>query len=269
MEPEDLYGLPLERFTDERNALAKERRNDGRRDEAEEVSKLRKPSIAAWAVNQLVRTQRRDIAALCDAGDALREAQEKLLSGGGDADALRDAVEAVRVAVEQLTDRARGLLSSEGNELSPATLARVSETLNAAALDQDARAKVQGGCLVRELHHVGLGALEAGPTSGPAASRSRRSSSKRAAGGQASRGEKPQAVRVAAARRAEADARHRAERTARDLATAQERRDRAAGELRGAEEALRDAEERLATAEEAAADALRELEALQRKGRHT
>ena len=135
MEPEDLYGLPLERFTDERNALAKERRNDGRRDEAEEVSKLRKPSIAAWAVNQLVRTQRRDIAALCDAGDALREAQEKLLSGGGDADALRDAVEAVRVAVEQLTDRARGLLSSEGNELSPATLARVSETLNAAALN--------------------------------------------------------------------------------------------------------------------------------------
>ncbi len=159
MEPKELYGLPLERFTEERNALVKGLRKGGRREEATEVSNLRKPSVAAWAVNQLVRTQRRDVASLFEAGDALREAQSQLLSGRGEADALRDAVEAERVAVDQLTQRARGLLSSEGHELTVATLQRVSETLNAAALDEDLRAQVSDGCLVRELHHVGLGRL--------------------------------------------------------------------------------------------------------------
>ena len=70
---------------------------------------------------------------------------------------------------------------------------------------------------------------------------------------------------AAAARKAEAEARRRAEQTARDLSAAQERRGGAALALRRAEKALRDAEERLATAERAAADASRELEQL-RKG---
>ena len=58
MEPDDLYGLPLDRFVAERGALAKALRADGRRDEASRVAALRKPSVAAWAVNQLARTQR-------------------------------------------------------------------------------------------------------------------------------------------------------------------------------------------------------------------
>ena len=57
MDANKLYGLPLERFTEERNALAKRLREEGQRDEAATVSKLRKPSVAAWAVNQIVRTQ--------------------------------------------------------------------------------------------------------------------------------------------------------------------------------------------------------------------
>ena len=81
MEPSDLYGLPLERFTEERNALAKKLRQEGRREQATEVSKLRKPSMAAWAVNQLVRTQRREVEALFKSGDGLQSAQAKLLKG--------------------------------------------------------------------------------------------------------------------------------------------------------------------------------------------
>ena len=42
MDPRDLYGLPLEEFTAERNALAKQLRRDGQRERADEVSKLRK-----------------------------------------------------------------------------------------------------------------------------------------------------------------------------------------------------------------------------------
>jgi hypothetical protein len=265
MEPEDLYGLPLERFTEERNALVKALRKEGRRDEATELSKLRKPSVAAWAVNQLVRTQRRDVAALFEAGDALQEAQAQLLAGRGEADALRGAVEAERAAVDQLTHRASGLLSSEGHELKPAMLERVSDTLNAAALDQDLRAQVRGGSLERELHHVGLGGLGAAPA--PKTVRGGGASAKKPADRKREERGAPKQTRsaeAAAARKAEAEARRRAEKTARELKTAESRRDRAAGEFSKTREALRDAESAVASAQEAATGAIRELEELRR-----
>jgi hypothetical protein len=261
MEPQELYGLPLERFTEERNALVKALRKEGRRDDAAEVSKLRKPSVAAWAVNQLVRTQRRDLAALFEAGDTLQQAQTELLAGRGEADALRDAVEAERAAVDQLTDKARGLLSSQGQELTSATLERVSETLNAAALDEELRAQMREGCLEHELHHVGLGGLgAAAPTASGGLGKP--ASKKPAARPGARRGREDQArpVKSGVTRKAEAEARRRAERAARELRAAQSRRDRVAAESRRVEEALRHAEATLARAEEAAADAARELE---------
>ncbi|MGH2841808.1 MAG: hypothetical protein ACRDKY_13385, partial [Solirubrobacteraceae bacterium] len=79
MDASDLYGLPLDRFVPERGALAKALKSEGRRDEAAGVAGLRKPSVAGWAVNQLVRTQGRDVQELFDAGDALRDAQADLL----------------------------------------------------------------------------------------------------------------------------------------------------------------------------------------------
>ena len=159
MGPNDLYGLPLDRFTFERDALAKRLRSEGQHDQAERVVKLRKPSLAAWAVNQLVRTQRREIDALFKAGDALQRAQAALLSGKGDAGSLREAAEAERRALDGLTVKARGLLSSEGHELSQAKLEQVAETLHAAAIDPDSREQTKDGCLERELRHVGLGGL--------------------------------------------------------------------------------------------------------------
>ena len=58
--PEDLYGLPLSRFIPERDALVKALRSEKRRDDAAAAARMRKPSVAAWAVNQLVRTQAQD-----------------------------------------------------------------------------------------------------------------------------------------------------------------------------------------------------------------
>jgi hypothetical protein len=245
MEPHDLYGLPLEQFTERRNALARELRRDGRRDEAATVSKLRKPSVAAWAVNQLVRTQRREVDALFSAGDALAQAQADLLANSGEASALRKAVDAERAAVELLTDKARGLLNADGHELTQARLEQVAETLHAAALDEDARIDVEGGCLERELRHIGLG------PAGPAAPRS--GSRKKARSG--SRAEKAGAARPSktqAARRAEAAARRQLERASRELRAAQSRRERVAEELRDADAAVDAARERVAEAKQAA-----------------
>jgi hypothetical protein len=174
MEGDDLYILPPERFVPERAALVRVLRAAGRRAEAGEVAGLRKPSVAAWAVNQLVRTQGEAVAELFAAGDALRAAQASLLAGKGDGRALRDAARRERDAVDALVASARGLLtSSDGGELSASAVERVSETLHAAALDEDARAQVRDGRLARELRHAGLGVGDGGlvAAAAPAAKR--------------------------------------------------------------------------------------------------
>jgi hypothetical protein len=243
----DLYGLPLERFIAERSALAKQLRADGQREESARVAKLSKPSVAAWAVNQLVRTQHAAVSELFEAGDELRRAHGELLAGSGDPGALRRASDRERDAVQQLTSTARGLLTSDGHELSGAMLERVGETLHAAALDEDARAKVADGCLERELRHVGLGG-------GPAVrnpSKARREPDKRA--------ERERAERQKAARKTAADARRETQRAARELRAAEQRRDRAAAALDDAEAEVSDAQLRAEDAERAYQEAERAL----------
>jgi hypothetical protein len=269
----DLYGLPLERFVPERSALAKALRAGGNREEAARVAALRKPSVAAWTVNQLVRTQRQGTAELFEAGDAVQRAQSELLAGAGDARALRAVAARERDAVEALVALARGLLGADGHEPTAATLERVGETLHAAALDLEARALVREGRLERELRRAGFGEgeLVAGAVAGGPAQR-RPAVRERAGRGKAARGpsdgdpaerdqaerdqaerdqaerereererereERERAERRRAARSAEAAARRAAERAAREVSVARERRDRAAATLREADEAL-------------------------------
>jgi hypothetical protein len=161
MDGDELYGLPLDRFVPERAALAKALRSDGDRAGATEVAALRKPSVAAWAVNQLVRTQPRAVKELYASGDELVRVQEALMSGVGDSRSLREANTRERSAVDALLALARGLLTSDGIELSPAILERVGDTLHAAALDGAARDAIRDGRLERELQHAGLGAVGA------------------------------------------------------------------------------------------------------------
>lgn len=258
IEPQELYGLALDQFTPARNALAKELRGQGRGEDAAAVAKLRKPSVAAWAVNQLVRTQQRDVDALFVAGDTLRRAQADLLAGRGDPSALRAAVEQEREAVAGLVSKARGLLNSDGHELSQSRLEQVAETLHAAALEDDARAAMRDGCLERELRHVGLGSLDA-PTRG-AKAKARRPSGR--ATGSAGSDRRERAAAAKAAREAEATATRRLERATREERSAEQRRDRAAAELASAEEALARARDALADAQTQAEQARRALEQL-------
>jgi hypothetical protein len=271
-DPRDLYGLPLDRFVPERTALVKALRRDGQADQAKEVAALRKPSVAAWAVNQLVRTQAREIAALFAAGDDLVQAQSDLLAGQGDAGALREAVTRERETVKVLVELSRGLLSSAGHELTPATLERVSQSLHAAALDDEARAEVNHGCLVRELRHTGLGAsgLEAQsapPSRGrskaaqPGPSTSKRSSAAPSAVAD-KRAKRELAERRKAARQAQTSARRATERAEGELQAAQTRRDQAAAALQEAEDALSTAREQAEKAAREHDRAVRELEQL-------
>lgn len=157
MDVEELYGLPLERFVPERNALTRELRAAGKRDEAAQVASLRKPSVAARAVNQLARTHRRELHRLFTAGDALSEVQSSVLAGQAGGRDLSEAHARERDAVSALVEAASPLLTAEGLTPSASVLERIGETLHAAALDDDARKPVDEGRLERELRHVGLG----------------------------------------------------------------------------------------------------------------
>ena len=283
MEIDDLYGLPFDEFVPARNALARDLRKAGKRDEAAEVAALRKPSVAAWAVDQLVRTQRKAVSELFDAGDALRAAQDDVLAGRGDGQTLRAAVARERGAVDVLAVSARGLLTADGHELSPTIIERVADTLHAAALDDEAREQVREGRLERELRHVGLGALGAAPagaTARPAAKKkttarkpaTNRTAEKpatnrtaeRSAREERERARREQAEARAAARAAEREARRRVDHAERAQKVAAERRDRAAealteadAELDAAETELREAKAQLASAQDASRDAAR------------
>jgi len=256
---DDLYGAPFDRFVPQRTELAKTLRKDGRRDEAAEVAALRKPSVAAWAVNQLIRTQARSVKDLFGAGDALRRAHEQAASGRGDAQALRKATQEERAAVDTLIEAARGLLTSDGHELSPTVIDRVAETLRAAALDPDARAQVSEGRLERELRHVGLGFLgDTGPApkrKAPAAKRKQDQAQK----AKAEARERKRAQALKEARAAEKDARRELERAQKAADSAQARRDKAAAALDDADRELADAQaqaEAATTAHDRAAQAL-------------
>jgi len=151
-----LYGLPREDFIGERDALAKELRAGGRREEATAVKALAKPTVAAWAANQAVRSQKRSARELWKAGDQLSAAHDAVLAGKGSGAKLREATERERAAVERLVDAARGLLSSSGGDLSEATIERVRETLHAGAIDPEAREEIAGGRTARERAPQGL-----------------------------------------------------------------------------------------------------------------
>ena len=270
--PEDLYGLPLDRFISERAALVKALRGEKRREEASEVAALKKPSVAAWAVNQLVRTQPKGLRALFDAGDDLVRAQAQAAAGKGGGDAMREATHRQRDAVRQLLEAGEGLLNSAGQALSQATMERVGETLGAAAFDEEARRQVTGGCLTHELRFVGVGIeglappsedKERNPRPAPRKEKPRKEKPRQSAAntGQA-QAERAAARRQAAAlkdaRQTEARARRAATRAQKELAAAEARHEVAAASLRDAETLLataadqaQEAEAQLAAAEQA------------------
>jgi hypothetical protein len=154
-----LYGLPLERFTVERNALAKRLRGDGDREAAKRVAALRKPSVAAWTINQLVRSRPKDVTEFARAAAALRDAQAALIERRGSSAALREARAVEREAADRLVELARGLFPG-GREAGQATLERVAATLHAATAEQDVLTAVLSGRLLTEREPSGFGDLQ-------------------------------------------------------------------------------------------------------------
>ena len=129
-----LFELGLDEFTAARNELAKRLKQEGEADAAEHVRGLAKPSVAAWAVNQLARRETELMRSLLNVGARLRSAQERSLKGERAADELRAAQAEEREVIRKLTRAAEGLLREAGRPASGTTLERVSSILRAAAV---------------------------------------------------------------------------------------------------------------------------------------
>jgi len=124
-----LFRLPLAEFTGERNTLAARLKKEGRRDDAERVKLLAKPSVSAWAVNQLYWDHREAFNDLMASGKRLRPAQKLRLAGK--VASVRDSLDARREALVHLSDLAAELLRDAGSNPSLDTLRRVTTTLEA------------------------------------------------------------------------------------------------------------------------------------------
>ena len=124
-----LFTLPLEEFTASRNALASQLKKTGRREEAERVKALGKPSISAWAVNQLYWKHRSAYNELIAAGERVLGAHAAQLAGkGGD---MREALEARREVLTRLSRLAAVTLTEAGHNPTPEKIHRLTTTLEA------------------------------------------------------------------------------------------------------------------------------------------
>jgi hypothetical protein len=212
---DSLYGLPLEEFTRARNEAATELRREGRREEADEIKALRKPSTVAGAVNRLVREHRDEVEEYLAAASALRDAQ---LGGKGD--------------VAAATKRARETL----DRLVQLAGAEARQTLQAAAVDDGSAEELRRGRLERELEPGGFGTLLSHAQPAPAKARQTKPMPKKPDDRAARAKVREAEETLNAARSEERQARRRWEQTQGDLARAEavvEKAQRELARLRG------------------------------------
>ena len=249
---DELYGLPPGEFSRARDARAKEVRGDGDREAADAIKGLRKPTVAAWALNQLARRRAKDVGRLVEAGEELRAAQEELLAGG-DRAAFQKAASRERELVADLSAGATAMASEEG-ERGAGLQEKIAGTLHAAALDEETAEELRAGRLVREREAIGgFGAPGEGPPPRAKPSKPRpakRGRSKRQPGRAAA-----DRQQVTAARTDERHARRELEAATRALEHAQERAEAAKAHAAEATERARTTKERLKEAKRAEAAA--------------
>ena len=155
-DPADLYLLPLDQFTAARDHLAGWLRTEGRGEEAAEVTRLRKPSLVASALNRASRSNPGLVERLVESHRQLRRA--------GSMEAVQSASEARRQAVAALAEAAAGVIRADGRPVSSQTRERITSTLLAVATDPEGESMLEEGRLVHDLEPSGSGWGEMGLT---------------------------------------------------------------------------------------------------------
>ena len=223
-----LFHGPLEEFTPARNELAKSLRSDGDAAAADWVKGLAKPSRAAWLVNQLAGRKPKEVRRLLAAGERLRAAQEEMLAGATDREALREAAREEQRAIDSLVKTAEAI--GREHQVGPQILTRVGETLQAASSDPDVAEAIRAGRLPREQRAASIGLV--GPATPAAPARKR---------GGKDRGASERRERQQRAKRRQA--------AERKLAAAEKRRERERAAIERARESVEEGERKVHAAE--------------------
>ncbi|WP_427168239.1 hypothetical protein ACQF4J_43280 [Streptomyces sp. C1-1] len=274
---DELYGLRPQDFTAARDARAAEARRAGDRALAGKIGKLRRPSLAAWASNLLVRERPEDIEPLLRVGEGLRQAHRDL-----DGAQLRELSRQQHLVINALSRQARQLTAQAGHPVGEDVQREVEGILHAVLADPDAAREWAAGHLVKAFDQtVGFPAAAdvarprtARPARAAPARKEARPSEKRRQKAdeerrrrlEQARRDAEEAERVLDARREEAAA---ADRQADDaqaaVRTVEQRISELSEELANLEEQRRQAETTAGNARDQAADADRRLRDARRK----
>ena len=152
-----LFALPLDRFVAERNALAAALKRERRADDSARVKELTRPSLPAWALNQVYWQARDDFDRLTAAGDRMRDAQRQAL-GGRDVD-QREPGRERQQAVRAVVDRAVSLVRAAGQTVTGAARQRIAVTADAIAAYGSRPRVYTPGRMQQELDPPGFEAL--------------------------------------------------------------------------------------------------------------
>jgi hypothetical protein len=152
-----LYAEPLGDFTPARDAAAKAAATGegADKDLAARVKALKKPSVAAWSVNVLVRREGDQIDQVLALGESLRAAAESM-SG----DDLRALTRQRRQLTNALAGTARDLAREQDVRLTAAVVDQVEGMLTAAMLDPVAAQLVRSGLVLTAFTSTGVSELD-------------------------------------------------------------------------------------------------------------
>ncbi|GAB2715259.1 hypothetical protein [Nocardia thraciensis] len=147
-----LYALDPAEFVAARDEQVKAARADGNRQLATAIGKLRRPTVAAWAVNLLAREAPDEVASLLQLGAALQDAQRRL-SG----EQLRSLTTQRQQVVNALARKTGQLAAEHERPLGEGVLREVGQTLHAALADPGVAEEVRTGTLTTAANYEGFG----------------------------------------------------------------------------------------------------------------
>lgn len=149
---DELYGLPADQFIGARAAYVKQAKAEGERELAASVQALKKPTVAAWLVNQLARQHRDELGVLVELGAEMRRG----LSGIS-AEDMRELTKRRFQLVAALVKRAGEIAAEAGRGVGADTSSAIQASLEATLSDQASADAVVAGRLSEPLSVSGFG----------------------------------------------------------------------------------------------------------------
>jgi len=194
-EGEKLLAVDPGEFVDERDRLVRQLRGEDRRDDADIVAGVPKPTVVVFAVNRAARDRPK---AAVGAAEAARKVMETQVAG--EPESFRKAAAELETALDLLAEVAIAHVAPRGKSPSEAMRRRVRGLLRTAVADDDAREALVRGALTEELETVGFSSY-AGMAPAPSEQRPKRARASRADEREAKRRERKRAPKKSSRRR--------------------------------------------------------------------